>query len=131
MAMGHETLSFYTGQHILQLPIRPQSLRIFARLQYLWSYNLRYFTMMKLIVILFLLGTSAQALNHVVAVGNGGVTFTPNSVTAAVGDSIEFQFMAAVLATLTTLLIPQSHSVAQADFSSPCTPSNGGNHILQ
>jgi len=69
---------------------------------------------MKLIVLFFLLGTSAQALNHVVAVGNGGVTFTPNSVTAAVGDSIEFQFMAA------------RHSVAQADFSSPCAPSNGG-----
>jgi plastocyanin len=48
---------------------------------------------MKSILSLVFLGASvAQAANHVVTVGVGGVVYTPDSVTAAVGDTVEFQF---------------------------------------
>ena len=53
---------------------------------------------MKSINFLILLGASlAHAANHVVMVGQGGVMYTPNSVTAAVGDTIEFEFVTSVL----------------------------------
>jgi plastocyanin len=35
-------------------------------------------------------GTLAQAVNHRVTVGTGGLVFNPSSVTADVGDTIEF-----------------------------------------
>jgi len=36
---------------------------------------------------------AAQATNHIVLVAqNGGINYSPSSVTAAVGDTIEFQF---------------------------------------
>lgn len=50
---------------------------------------------------------------HVVQVGSNGLSFSPNNVTAAVGDKIQFEFFA------------PEHSVAQSSFSSPCTPLNG------
>jgi plastocyanin len=57
--------------------------------------------------------TSASGkLVHVVQVGASGLTFTPNAITAAVGDIVEFQFY------------PQSHSVAQSTFAAPCMPLN-------
>jgi uncharacterized cupredoxin-like copper-binding protein len=49
---------------------------------------------------------------HTVQVGNGGLKFTPDSFTAAVGETVEFHFY------------PQKHSVARGDFATPCTPSN-------
>lgn len=49
---------------------------------------------------------------HTVQVGNGGLKFTPNSFTAAVGETVEFHFY------------PQKHSVARGDFATPCTPNN-------
>jgi len=49
---------------------------------------------------------------HVVEVGNGALTFVPNSISAAVGDIVEFHFY------------PASHSVAQSSFAAPCTPLN-------
>lgn len=49
---------------------------------------------------------------HVVAVGQSGLTFSPNAITAAVGDIVEFQFY------------PQAHSVAQSSFKAPCAPIN-------
>ncbi|KAF2230436.1 hypothetical protein EV356DRAFT_453829 [Viridothelium virens] len=59
------------------------------------------------------LGTWAQATTiRVVTVGasNGALTFSPNNTQAQAGDVVQFQFM------------PGNHSVAQADFSSPCMP---------
>ena len=39
------------------------------------------------------LAMAAQATNHIVLVAqNGGINYSPSSVTAAVGDTIEFQF---------------------------------------
>ncbi|GKT85791.1 extracellular serine-rich protein [Colletotrichum tofieldiae] len=51
---------------------------------------------------------------HVVKVGDGGLTFEPNSVKAAVGDIVEFHFY------------PRAHSVAQSAFDSPCQPLSNG-----
>jgi len=50
---------------------------------------------------------------HIVQVGNGGLTFTPNSFNASIGDTVEFQFY------------PATHSVSQSNFDSPCAPRNG------
>ncbi|OLN87592.1 putative GPI-anchored cupredoxin-like protein 2 [Colletotrichum chlorophyti] len=50
---------------------------------------------------------------HVVKVGDGGLTFSPNDIKAAVGDVVEFHFY------------PRAHSVAQSSFDSPCQPLNG------
>lgn len=49
---------------------------------------------------------------HVVRVGstNGSLTFSPNSVTAAVGDMVQFQFA------------PANHTVTQSTFDQPCQP---------
>jgi len=57
--------------------------------------------------------TAASTSVHTVAVGNGNLAYSPNSITATVGDTIEFHFFAPL------------HSVAQSDFASPCTPANG------
>lgn len=52
---------------------------------------------------------------HTVNVGSGGtLAFSPNSLTAAIGDQVEFHF--------TTSTPP--HSVAQGSFENPCQPSN-------
>jgi plastocyanin len=47
---------------------------------------------------LFILGAAAltEAANQVVMVGKGGTVYVPNTVTAAVGDTVEFQFVSAV-----------------------------------
>ena len=43
---------------------------------------------------------AAQATNHVVVVGqNGQINYNPSSVTAAVGDTVEFQFASNVSPT--------------------------------
>ena len=49
-----------------------------------------------------------------VKVGNGGLVFTPNTVSAKVGDMINFHFY------------PTGHSVAESAFGSPCTYKQGG-----
>ncbi|KAK8049900.1 Cupredoxin [Apiospora phragmitis] len=46
----------------------------------------------------------------VVAGANGQLRFEPESVVAAVGDIVEFQFR------------PKNHSVAQSSFAEPCVP---------
>ncbi|KAM0330204.1 hypothetical protein ACHAQA_004378 [Verticillium albo-atrum] len=56
--------------------------------------------------------TSAIPGVHVVKVGDGGLTFDPAEVTAAVGDVVEFHFW------------PMAHSVAQSSFDAPCQPLN-------
>ena len=49
-----------------------------------------------------------------VNVGENGLTFDPASITADMGDEIQFEFY------------PGSHSVAQSTFDKPCQPSSGG-----
>ncbi|KAF2180196.1 hypothetical protein K469DRAFT_730212 [Zopfia rhizophila CBS 207.26] len=47
---------------------------------------------------------------HTVQAGAGGFKFTPNETRAAVGDTVVFEFY------------PPDHSVARAEFGSPCVP---------
>jgi plastocyanin len=58
--------------------------------------------------------TSPAGSIQTVTVGENGLSFSPNSITAAVGSIIEFHFFA------------PTHSVAQSSFSSPCAPLSGG-----
>lgn len=55
---------------------------------------------------------SATGAVQTVKVGESGPSFSPNKLTAAVGDKIEFHFY------------PATHSVAQAAFDKPCEPSS-------
>ncbi|KAH7417255.1 hypothetical protein BKA64DRAFT_295026 [Cadophora sp. MPI-SDFR-AT-0126] len=54
--------------------------------------------------------SSAPAATHSVNVGAAGLVFTPNSLTASVGDTVEFRFY------------PLNHSVARAEYKNPCIP---------
>lgn len=48
---------------------------------------------------------------HVVTVGAGGMlAFSPDNISAAEGDMVQFQFM------------PKNHSVVQSTFDQPCEP---------
>jgi len=67
-------------------------------------------------------GTGASATNgtskgtgvdHVVMVGQDGLAYTPNQVTAAVGDTVTFQFSPGANGT--------NHTVTQSAFATPCT----------
>lgn len=52
----------------------------------------------------------ALAAVHHVDVGEGGLKFTPKTLTAAAGDVVIFQ-------------LHSNHNVAQSSFDQPCTPS--------
>jgi plastocyanin len=55
---------------------------------------------------------ASQSGVHDVDVGSGGsLTYNPNTLTAAVGDKVNFHFF------------PLNHSVVQSTFSEPCTPT--------
>lgn len=56
------------------------------------------------------LAGSAMAANFDVVVGNGSLTFQPNSIKAAKGDTVTFKFW------------PKNHSVVQGSFAKPCEP---------
>lgn len=59
--------------------------------------------------------SSSSSSIHSITVGAGGaLAFSPDSVTAAVGDTLVFSFQ------------PGDHSVSQSTFGAPCTPSSGG-----
>lgn len=60
------------------------------------------------------LAAVASAATIVVDVGKGGLTFTPDSVTAAKGDIVEFHFVGGV------------HDAVKGDFDKPCAPLAGG-----
>lgn len=49
-----------------------------------------------------------------VDVGKSGLTFSPDTITAEKGDSIEFTFY------------PQSHTVVESTFDKPCNYKSGG-----
>jgi len=56
--------------------------------------------------------SSGGSTVHTVTAGSGGsLAYSPNDITAAVGDTIEFHFFA------------PEHSVAQSNFANPCVPS--------
>lgn len=57
------------------------------------------------------LAATASAATFRVDVGKGGLTFTPDAVTAAVGDVVEFYFVGG------------THDAAVADFATPCAPA--------
>ena len=57
----------------------------------------------------------AFAANYDVKVGmDSTLTFSPNTTTAAAGDTVTFHYY------------PMKHSVVQAAFASPCEPLAGG-----
>ncbi|KAH0551412.1 hypothetical protein GP486_007372 [Trichoglossum hirsutum] len=59
--------------------------------------------------------STVMGVKHVVKVSVGGaLAYEPNSIPAAVGDTVEFDFLNG------------NHSVVQAPFAGPCTPSPGG-----
>lgn len=61
-------------------------------------------------------GLQASAATIKIDVGEGGLTFDPESVTAAVNDVLEFHFFG-----------PDTHSVAVSEFDDACQPiTNGG-----
>jgi plastocyanin len=60
------------------------------------------------------LATVASAVTTQVIVGGGPLTYTPNQVMAAVGDTIQFVFM------------PKNHTVTQSTFAAPCQALPGG-----
>ncbi|KAF8809073.1 Cupredoxin [Phlegmacium glaucopus] len=56
-----------------------------------------------------------NAANTMVMVGsNGTLTFSPNSITAAVGDTVTFQFQA------------KNHTATQSTFAAPCSRMASG-----
>jgi plastocyanin len=55
---------------------------------------------------------------HTVAAGNGALAYSPNTITANVGETVEFHFY------------PPLHSVAKGDFATPCTPSTNGTEFF-
>ncbi|KAH7410587.1 Cupredoxin [Cadophora sp. MPI-SDFR-AT-0126] len=62
------------------------------------------------------LATAVFAATIDVKVGDGGLVFDPNSVTAQVGDSVRFQFYSG----------RGSHSVVLSSFDTPCQPATDG-----
>jgi plastocyanin len=57
--------------------------------------------------------TTALAAVHTVEVGEDGLVFNPQTVTADPGDMVVFKFY-------------PSHNVVQGSFSSPCQSSDSG-----
>ncbi len=60
------------------------------------------------------LAATASAATIKINVGQSGLTFTPDSVTAAKGDIVEFHFVGGF------------HDAVAGDFSQPCTPLASG-----
>jgi plastocyanin len=71
-------------------------------------------TMYTSIGVLAGLAATAVAKTIVITAGTGGLAFSPDTVTAAVGDILEFHFVGSI------------HTAVQGDFSSPCVQSSGG-----
>ncbi|THY69888.1 hypothetical protein D6C86_08558 [Aureobasidium pullulans] len=64
-------------------------------------------------IALSLFGIVNAAL-HSIDVGEDGLVFSPNSTTAAVGDTVTFHFY------------PRAHGVARSSYSSPCAAMDNG-----
>ena len=61
-----------------------------------------------------LFASLALSVTHDIKVGNKGLNYDPEEVTAAQGDVLRFSFY------------PREHNVAQGSFDAPCKPMNGG-----
>ena len=71
--------------------------------------------MLSYLPILAALAATAAAKTVVITAGQGGtLTFTPDTATADVGDTIEFHFIGSI------------HTAVQGDFGSPCQMSSSG-----
>ena len=60
---------------------------------------------------------TGSASTHEVAVGEDGLTFTPDSLEAAVGDQVVFSFF------------PSNHAVVASSFDEPCKPLAGDGSV--
>jgi plastocyanin len=60
------------------------------------------------------LALQARAATIKIDAGQGGIVFSPNETKAAVGDVLEFHFVAG------------NHSVVQGDFDNACHPATTG-----
>jgi plastocyanin len=58
--------------------------------------------------------SSGSSTIHTVAVGSGGLVFSPDTITAAAGDQVQFVFSGL------------NHTVTQSTFNAPCNPSSEG-----
>lgn len=63
---------------------------------------------------LLVLAATASAASHRIDVGKSGMTFTPDSVTAAVGDTVDFYFVGGM------------HDAVTGSYNTPCTPNASG-----
>jgi plastocyanin len=70
--------------------------------------------MFTLALLTFLLPSASLAVNHIVTVGQNGLTYTPSSATAAIGDTVQFNYF------------PVNHTVTQSTFKNPCAPLVNG-----
>jgi len=64
--------------------------------------------------ILWTLAVTTAAKTIVITAGSGGLAFSPDSVTADVGDILAFHFVSSI------------HSAVSGNFSSPCVQSSTG-----
>lgn len=66
------------------------------------------------IIFAAMLALQASAAIKPISVGRDGLTFDPNTTTAAIGDIIEFRFWA------------RNHSVVAGHFTQACVPASRG-----
>jgi plastocyanin len=71
-------------------------------------------SMIRSLVVGALLASAVSAKTINVKVGDGSLTYSPNSTKAEVGDEVAFIFY------------PLNHTVNQASFSNPCIPLKDG-----
>ncbi|KAJ6569362.1 Cupredoxin [Mycena capillaripes] len=53
---------------------------------------------------------AAQPMDHLIKVGADGLSYTPSNISAAIGDTVTFEFH------------PKNHTVTQSSFLQPCKP---------
>src|SRR3978361_1409060 len=74
---------------------------------------MRHFQPLSTSILLSLISTTLAAKNYDIVVGPG-LTFSPDTTTAAVGDTLTFHFD------------PDDHDIAQGEFDKPCDYKSGG-----
>lgn len=70
-------------------------------------FNMHHVTGIRLLV----LPMAVSAAVHQISVGQGGLKFSPDSITAKVGDQVQFNFDSSL-----------GHSVVEGDYNNPCQP---------
>ncbi|KAH8590613.1 Cupredoxin [Bisporella sp. PMI_857] len=73
--------------------------------------------MLKSLATLLALAAAVSAANIDIDVGEDGITFNPDTITAAVGDKLLFHFYPGT----------GPHSVVRSSFAAPCVPLEGAN----